>query len=388
MQEDLLKISIVILIVVLFVTTIISFTFFGIIPIYAVTMTASINPDSNQTIVNFNDVHVTLFHYPSSSKLIELFKQLPPRMMISTSSELSQGLTSREQNNNTNEMKLLLTRINSQFEQMKSVVRASEINLTYILDTRQISDTQTTIAQRINIYLQLEGYVIQNNNDANHKYVDLNWRDFKIVEPVSLQIPNNITKTLSKIDINHMLSTLYLLNPNFKTELRIDNPSPLSSSSNYTTMNSPLLDFSKLSLPMDKWYVLFDPAASLAETAGYKFRGEENGARAVTIYSLGEGSIREGKHEDSVYDAKYGTNGQYSSELTIPAPNARIDILGYSKMSTNNGDDTAIISKTNEGGSSYAGNFPFVVLGGFGAIIGVVVVVVLVKSRGVSNEPQ
>ena len=32
-------------------------------------------------------------------------------------------------------------------------------------------------------------------------------------------------------------------------------------------------------------------------------------------------------------------------------------------------------------GSSYAGNFPFVVLGGLGAMMAVVVVIVLIKSR-------
>ncbi len=33
-----------------------------------------------------------------------------------------------------------------------------------------------------------------------------------------------------------------------------------------------------------------DPAAELAETQGYGYKGETNGAKVVTIYSLGEGS--------------------------------------------------------------------------------------------------
>jgi hypothetical protein len=350
-------------------------------------MTADINPDSNQTIVNFNDLHASLFSYPSSSKLGELFKQLPPRISISTTSQSILD-TGNQNRNNTNEMNTLLNSINNQFEKMNSLVRTSAINLTFIMDTRQISQTQTSIAQRINIDLQLEGYVFQDNTDSNHKYIDLNWRDLKIEEPVLLQISSIQNNSTSDLDINHLPSTLYSLNPDFKNELRIDNNSSSSSSSNNDIMNSPLLDFSKLSMSMDKWYVLFDPAASLAETSRYNFKGEENGAKAVTIYSLGEGSIREGKHEDSVYDVTLGENGQYKSEITIPAPNARIDILGYSKMSTTNGDDTAIISQTNEGGSSYAGNFPLVVLGGFGAIMGVVMTIVLWRSRKTPDVSQ
>ena len=73
---------------------------------------------------------------------------------------------------------------------------------------------------------------------------------------------------------------LYSLNPNFKNEVNSN-----SSLSDIQTLNNPLFDFSKLSLPMDNWYHLFDPAPRLAETKGYGFKGEANGAKVVTIYS-------------------------------------------------------------------------------------------------------
>lgn len=353
-------------------------------PIYSVTMTSNLNPDSNQTLVNFNELHATIFNYPISSKLATLFKQLPPRITVSaTTSTSNNSEIKTSTQTNTKEMNNLLGIINAQFEKMNSQVKATEINLTSIVDIEQISGTQTSVAQRINMDIKLENYVIANNNDPSHKYIDLNWRSLKVDQPIILQIPaNNQSKTTAamEMDINHLLPMLYSLNSDFKDVLKLDKASSSSSA-----INDPLMDFTKLSLPMDKWYVLFDPAASLAETAGYKFQGEENGAHAVTIYSLGEGSIREGKHEDSVYNIGFGGDNNYRAELTIPAPNARIDILGYSKMTTNGGDDTAIISQTNEGGSSYAGNFPFVVLGGFGAIMGVVVVIVLLKSRKSPN---
>jgi hypothetical protein len=68
-------------------------------------------------------------------------------------------------------------------------------------------------------------------------------------------------------------------------------------------------------------------------------------------------------------------------EFNVPPPNSRIDVLGYSNMHSSNGLDTSVISDKNEGGSSYAGNFPLVVLGSFGAIIAVIVGFVLIKSR-------
>ena len=46
--------------------------------------------------------------------------------------------------------------------------------------------------------------------------------------------------------------------------------------------------------------------SSLVETQGYGYKGEANGAKVDTIYSLGEGSIREGKHEEKVYNSLFG----------------------------------------------------------------------------------
>ena len=341
--------------------------------VHAVTLTSLINPDSTISSVNYQESHPIQFNYPLNSNLALLFKQLPQRISINASSIDSIN----ENKNNTYAIQNLLSLVNEQFQKKNSIVRATAANVSFIVDIRQFSDTETSVDQRISMDLTLENFVIPNANDPSHKYIDLNWRDFKINEPITLQFTNmnSQSKNTTKIDINHPLSMLYSLNPSFKNEIN-------SNSTDTPILNNPLIDFSKLSLPMDNWYHLFDPAPRLAETKGYGFKGEANGANVVTIYSLGEGSIREGKHEDTTYNVIFGNNRQYKADLIQPAPNGRIDILGYSKIvSSPGGEDTAIISQTNEGGSSYAGNFPFVVLGGLGAMMAVVVVIVLIKSR-------
>ncbi len=343
--------------------------------VYAVTLTSLINPDSTTTIVNYQESHPTQFNYLANSNLALLFKQLPQRVSINASSVD----TSNQNKNNTAAIQNLLKLINEQFQSNNSIVRTTGANVSFIADIRQFSDTETSIDQRISLDLSLQNFDIPSANDPSHKYIDLNWRAFKINEPITLQYAiysKEDKNTTKNIDINHLLSLLYSLNPNFKNEINSN-----SNSTDTPILNSPLIDFSKLSLSMDNWYHLFDPAPRLAETKGYGFKGEANGANVVTIYSLGEGSIREGKHEDTAYNVIFGNNKQYKAEMVLPAPNGRIDILGYSKIVLSPGEDTAIVSQTNEGGSSYAGNFPFVVLGGLGAMMGVVVVLVLVKSR-------
>jgi hypothetical protein len=125
------------------------------------------------------------------------------------------------------------------------------------------------------------------------------------------------------------------------------------------------------------------PTASLVETQRFGFQGEENGARVDTIYSLGEGSIREGTMDPTVSNSNFGTApNTYSLTFTVPPPAARIDVLGYSKMTTtSDGRSVAIISNQNEGGSSYAGNFPLEVLSVLGGMMLAIVVFVLFKAR-------
>ena len=346
---------------------------------YAVTLTSIINPDSSTTTVNYQESHPTQFNYPPNSPLALLFKQIPQRISINASSSVD---SAKQNKNNTFTMQKLLKLINEQFQSKNSIVRATAVNVSFIADIKQFSDTETSVNQRVSMDLSLQNLVIPNENDPSHKYIDLNWRDFKIDQPIILQYSNNpLNNTNAEIDINHPISMLYSLNPNFKNEINLSS----LISSDIQTLNSPLFDFSKLSLPMDSWYHLFDPAPRLAETKGYGFKGEANGAEVVTIYSLGEGSIRERKHEDATYNVAFGNNKQYNAQIVLPAPNGRIDILGYTTISSSAGQDTAIISQTNEGGSSYAGNFPLVVLASLGGMMGVVVVIVLVKARKTKN---
>jgi hypothetical protein len=220
--------------------------------------------------------------------------------------------------------------------------------------------------------------MLPNNQDPDHKFVDFNWRSFTVNQPIILSYMDNKSGTTKNIEINYMSGVLDAAMPGFMNALKAAG-APLKTIS---LLQTPVISYNKLSESMDRWYVLFDPAASLVETQGYGYKGEANGARVDTIYSLGEGSFREGVMEPTVSYSKFGTApNTYSLSFTVPPPAARIDLLGYSKMTTSGDSNVAIISKQNEGGSSYAGNFPLVVLTALGGMMGGVVAFVLLKTR-------
>jgi hypothetical protein len=127
-------------------------------------------------------------------------------------------VNNQNKNNNTVAMQNLLKAINEQFQGKNSIVRATGVNVSFITDIEQFSDTETSVDQRISVNLNLENFVIPNSNDPIHKYIDLNWRSFIINDSIPLQYTNSSHSkaTTTGVDINHLLSMLYSLNPNFK----------------------------------------------------------------------------------------------------------------------------------------------------------------------------
>ena len=340
----------------------------------AVTLTAVLNPNQDSTNASYQEIHTVLLDYPQNSQIANLLKNSPHRIEINASS-----LPTEQNNQNAAAMQSLLNEINQALTNMHSSVQASSVTLNFIADIRDYSSTESVIAQRTTLTVGMQNYMIPNTQDPTHKFVDFNWRAFTINRPLTLSYTNNKTGITRNIEINYMSGVLNGVMPGFIDALKKAG----ATQQTISLLQTPIIDYSKISESMDRWYVLFDPTASLADTQKFGFVGEQNGARVDTIYSLGEGSIREGAMDPTVTNSNFGSGpNTYSLSFTVPPPAARIDMLGYSKMTTNsNGSSVAIISNQNEGGSSYAGNFPMVVLTVLGAMMGGIVVFVLFKSR-------
>jgi hypothetical protein len=338
-----------------------------------VTLTTVLNPDGDSTNATYAEIHTVLIDYPQNSQISTLFKNSPDRIAITATS-----LPTEQNKKNAAAIQTFLDGINEALTNAHSNVQATSATLKFIADVKHYSDTESIVAQRALLTLGLQGYMLPNNQDPDHKFVDFNWRAFTVNQPVVLSYPDNKTGATKYIEINYMSGVLDAVMPGFMNALK----NAGATQKTISLLQTPVINYNKLSESMDRWYVLFDPAASLVETQGYGYKGEANGARVDTIYSLGEGSFREGTMEPTIYNSNFGTSPNiYSISFTVPPPAARIDLLGYSKMTTSNGSSVAIISKQNEGGSSYAGNFPLVVLTVLGGMMGGIVAFVLIKTR-------
>jgi hypothetical protein len=200
-------------------------------------------------------------------------------------------------------MQSFIDGINQALTNAHSNVQATTLSLKFIADIKHYSNTESIVAQRTMLTLCLQGYLLSNNQDTNHKFVDFNWRAFTINQPINLSYIDNKTGTTKNIEINYISGVLDAAMPGFMDTLKKAGATQQAT----LLLQMPVIDYSKLSESIDRWYVLFDPTASLVETQRFGFQGEENGARVDTIYSLREGSIREGTMDPTVYNSNFGT---------------------------------------------------------------------------------
>ncbi|NOJ30141.1 MAG: hypothetical protein DA328_08245, partial [Nitrososphaeraceae archaeon] len=213
----------------------------------------------------------------------------------------------------------------------------------------------------------ISGYVLPGNESA--KIVDLDWRSFKVNDPLTIDIPN-----YGKIDINHPISAFQAKFPELASQL-------LSSDAR-KIMTEPLFDFEDIGLPMDRWHFLFDPTGSQASAAGAGYI-QEGGANVVSVFSLGESSFREGTHTAKQSDAKATVSGtEIEIRASTPPVSGQLQIPGFAEVKKIGNAEIALVSPTAPSGViTSSGGFPIQVLGLFAGMMAGVAVLVLFLAR-------
>ena len=103
----------------------------------------------------------------------------------------------------------------------------------------------------------------------------------------------------------------------------------------------------------------------------------------LSVYSLGESSLREGTHAPTEKQAAVSIDGaNVRVESSTPPPNAQITVAGYSAVEEVNGAEFASVSPdAPEGVQTATGGFPIQVLLVLGGMMGAIAIFVLFKAR-------
>ena len=325
---------------------------------YAVDLSAALNPAEDTGEASYRGARSITLEYPAGSSLAQELDGQNQRV------EFSLNGTATGQNDTG--MSGLIAALNRALVQADSPVQASQAVVSYSGVVRG-GPTSTVISYSIDVQPTLESIVLQGVEGSQTDHVvDLEWRGIAINEPIVVNAPD-----VGQININYPIGLLQALYPSLAQKFEGTQAMEI--------LNQPILNFEEFNVPMTTWHVLFDPVGAYGGSVGL----ETGGAQALSVYSLGESSLREGAHTIEERDATATIDGAaVNVHSTTPPPSGQIQIAGYSDHRESGGTWYSIVTaEAPEGAQTSTGGFPIQVLLVLGGMMGAIAIFILFKSR-------
>jgi hypothetical protein len=325
---------------------------------YAVDLSAALNPAEDTGEASYRGARSITLEYPAGSSLAQELDGQNQRV------EFSLNGTATGQNDTG--MSGLIAALNRALVQADSPVQASQAVVSYSGVVRG-GPTSTVLSYSIDVQPTLESIVLQGVEGSQTDHVvDLEWRGIAINEPIVVNAPD-----VGQININYPIGLLQALYPSLAQKFEGTQAMEI--------LNQPILNFEEFNVPMTTWHVLFDPVGAYGGSVGL----ETGGAQALSVYSLGESSLREGAHTIEERDATATIDGAaVNVHSTTPPPSGQIQIAGYSDHRESGGTWYSIVTaEAPEGAQTSTGGFPIQVLLVLGGMMGAIAIFILFKSR-------
>lgn len=323
---------------------------------YAADLQALLIPSLDKTDASYIGVRTITLTYPADSSLAQELNGQNKRITFAVN-----GTAGQQDDAGVSQV---IEFINNALLEANSPVQASAAKISYTAVLRGDS-TRATISYKTEIKPTLEKFVL--GSQGTSKIIDFEWRGIAINGPVILNAPD-----VGKIDVNHPVGLFQVFYPNVATKLMSTDAQEI--------MEDPILNFKAFDFPIASWHQLFDPVGAYGGGSGLQGTG---GAKVLSVYAYGEGSLREGVHLPEEKDVSVNIDGaDIAVHSTTPPPSGQITVAGYSDEQEADGAEFAVVSPdAPEGVQTSTGGFPIQVLLVLGGMMGAVAIFVLFKAR-------
>jgi hypothetical protein len=328
---------------------------------FAIQMEAGISPAKNAADASFTGDRIITLKYPANSTFAQ--------QLDGNKSSISFTINSSDSNNG---LSAILEKINEQLlSEKQSLVKFENATLDYRA-TLNGGPTSATISYQVKLRPAITNLVTESNGSSS-AVLDIDWRNIVLKNPLVVNTPE-----YGQMDVNLPLGGLEKLAPKVAAKIQNTTLAPV--------FEKPILDFEEFGASMNNWHFLFDATGAQAGAAGYGFSVIEGDSKIVSIYSLGESSFREGTHTVKESSASADIDGVTVTlnDLTAP-PSGQMQIGGFSQIQQGSGtggtEHLIVSSVAPQGIATSSGGFPIQVLLIFGAMMGGVAILVLVKAR-------
>ncbi|MFY3741845.1 MAG: hypothetical protein HMLIMOIP_002305 [Candidatus Nitrosomirales archaeon] len=328
-------------------------------PAFAVQLDTLLMPAKNTGEAFYKNVDIVYIEYPNGGKVKSELENVNDQISF-TADKSTPGVQE------------LIDKINQKLvKERKSPAIIEDLKIDYRATLEGEGD-RAVLERLLKLNAKVTNFVINAGSAEEGTLIDLNWRGFKLDEPAVIK-----TEEYGDVDINLASGYFYARQPEI---MKI-----LGNSDAVKVLNKPSIDFTEFTdLTLDKWHWSFDPTGSIKESENFGFT-ETGGAKVITFFALGEGSIREGIHRETITEVDVAVDGeQYKVRNTTPPSAASIQILGYATQSIQGSDEGAVVfENAPEGGTgkSYTGGFPITVLMVMGGMLGAIAGFVLWRAN-------
>lgn len=332
----------------------------------AADLSAFLVPESDTAEASYVGVRTITLQYPAGSSLAQQFDGKNERIEFTVNGTSNMQLAQNDNNNSTG-IGQLINAVNKALLEAQSPAQISEAELAYT-GVIKGGPTSLTLSYRVDLKPTLEKFVLQRAQGGQQgDVIDLEWRSIVVRDSVIVNTPE-----YGNIDINRPIGLLQVMYPDFASKLENTQAREI--------MQDPLLNFEDFSAPMGAWHFLFDPVGAYGSSVGLEGTG---GANVLSIYSLGESSLREGAHVTEEKDARVTIDGSaVNVHSQNPPPSGQIQIAGYANPQERGGTEFATVTaEAPEGVQTSTGGFPIQVLLVLGGMMGAIAVFILFKAR-------
>jgi hypothetical protein len=314
---------------------------------------ASLIPEYDKAAGIFTGTKFVHIRYEQGSAISKMFNGKTERIEFSIEGTNSSGISG------------LVAAVNQALLDVNSTVHVKNANVSYSGVLKGGPDMMT-LTYNVEMHPAFSGFKLEQNSEGKI-LMDINWRGFTIDGPVLVDSPEH-----GKVDINQPIGLLEVADPEFASKLM--------NAEVRRIMTQPILDFQEIGdASMERWHTLFDPTFNQASTKGVIKSDDIGRAKVLSVYSLGECSIREGCPLAKEDDASVAVdNTPLQVHISTPQPNSHIEIAGFTSIQKA-GKDEIIVASMDPG--VVLPSFTIQVLMVLGGMMAAIALFVLVKAR-------
>jgi hypothetical protein len=325
---------------------------------YAADMTATLIAEKGSSIPRFTGVKNVTIRYPEGSSIAQQLNGKNDRIDFTVNGTLKDSGVAD-----------LIQATNKALAAAKSPAQVTAANVHYTATIKGGPDS-TLISIKTDYQPIMDKWVLsKGDTQAGGDIIDLQWRIFVVNGPVIVKSPQ-----FGDVNINQVIGAVETKYP--------DIASKLASSGASKVLQEPVLDFSRFNPPMSSsWHHLFDPISTYG--TGTITGSDFGSAKVLSVYSLGESSIREGTFEAQETTGSATIDGAaVSIKSSTPPPSAQITVAGYLDVKGERGQEFGVVAADAPAGAvTSSGGFPIQVLLVLGGMMGAIAIFVLFKAR-------